>query len=427
VFTRLCGYEVDEFLQLPLEAVVQLVHADDRAPVSAAMEDALASPLGTPCQIDYRLRARDDHYVWLRDQFTLFCDEDGQRAFIGSVQDVSLMKYADAERAALEVRNRQLEKAESLGRMASSVAHLFNNHLQAVVSHLELVENKSGQDRHEHLLMSQVSLAKAIEVSQLLLTYLGQTPGDREFCSWTELCREAFGEWSKAHRELTDAWQVDLPEPGPLVFANSRLLRFALGHVLTNAREAQAGYLGRLRLATALVPADAVGASHRFPVGWQPTQASYAVKGIIHAHDGVLTVTSRPGIGTTVSLYLPLAQGALIRTPEVATVSPVATGFNPPSTGTVLFTDDDEALREVTGELITLVGYEVVTASGGLEAVELLKVHGDAIICAVTDLSMPDIDGWQTMEMLKALRPDLPVVPASGFDRSRALAKAIFR
>lgn len=464
VFTRLTGYDVEEFLRQPLDVVVGLVHPDDRDPVSAAVSDAVNSPDGTPCQIDYRLRSVEDNYIWLRDQFTVVHDAAGHRALIGSIQDVTLMKYADTQRVTLETRNRQLEKAESLGRMASSVAHLFNNHLQAVVSHLELADTRGGRERHEHLHLSRVSLEKAIEVSQLLLTYLGQTPGDREVCSWSQLCREAFQEWSTRNRLPAQAWQLALSEPGPLVLANPRLIRFALGHVLSNAREAQGTAVGTLSLATSLVPAETVGASHRFPVGWKPKQPSYAVvtitdggsgiaeadldkaldpfystkgvgrglglpavQGIVQAHEGVVTLSSRPGSGTKVSLYLPVVQGTLAPPVELAAEGKASAVDSVGQEdlavrNTVLFVDDDEALREVTGEMISLLGYHVVTAASGPEAVELLKAHGESVVCVVTDLSMPDVDGWQTMALLKALRPQLPVVLASGFDRSRALS-----
>jgi len=88
----------------------------------------------------------------------------------------------------------------------------------------------------------------------------------------------------------------------------------------------------------------------------------------------------------------------------------------------VLFVDDDESLREVTGELIGLLGYQVLTAANGLEALEVVQEHAPELVCVVTDLSMPYLDGWGLLAKLRQNYPGLPVLMVSGYDASQALA-----
>jgi CheY-like chemotaxis protein len=133
-----------------------------------------------------------------------------------------------------------------------------------------------------------------------------------------------------------------------------------------------------------------------------------AVKGILRAHEGAVHVGSEVGIGTTITVLLPVAPGAAF-----AAASPPAA---PPRLhGRVLLADDEDTVRRVTARLLTLLGLEVVEAPSGAAAIELFACEPAGFAAAMLDFSMPGLDGLRTYERLLALRPDLPGLLASGY------------
>jgi PAS domain S-box-containing protein len=266
--------------------------------------------------------------------------EPGKRVFI--IRDISERRQAEADRASLAQRNQQLRKAESLGRMAGAVAHLFNNHLQAVTGNLDLLAGSmDGQARERWIAGARQALEKATRVSRLMLVYLGQIADDQEPCRLTELCRGALP-------DLLDrapgnaAIHSNFPAPGPVIRAAAPLVRDILGNLVTNAWEALGGAPGSIHLVLSTCPAEAIPAAHRFPVGWQPKAPKYAclsvadtgggipeadlekvfepfyttrftgrglglpvVLGIAQAHGGAVVVAGAPGGGTVFQVYFP--------------------------------------------------------------------------------------------------------------------------
>jgi CheY-like chemotaxis protein len=89
-----------------------------------------------------------------------------------------------------------------------------------------------------------------------------------------------------------------------------------------------------------------------------------------------------------------------------------------------LFVDDEPELREVTAELIAVIGYQVLTASGGEEALRLFRNNRETISCVITDLSMPEMDGWELVARLRELDPRLPILLATGFDQAQVHSRA---
>jgi len=88
----------------------------------------------------------------------------------------------------------------------------------------------------------------------------------------------------------------------------------------------------------------------------------------------------------------------------------------------VLFVDDDAVLREVMENILKHLGFTVFVAASGHEAVVLFQKHQDSIECLITDLSMPEMDGWETLAALRKIRPHLPAVLASGYNETKAMS-----
>ena len=144
------------------------------------------------------------------------------------------------------------------------------------------------------------------------------------------------------------------------------------------------------------------------------------VLGLVGAQEGALAVESEPGRGTTFRVFLPLPDQALLpaRKEEAVLSDPL------PDRVWVLLVEDETQVRTMAQALLRRLGYEVVTAVDGVEAVEVFRRHQDWIGCVLLDLTQPRLDGWETLAALRALRPDLPVILASGYDEARAMEGA---
>lgn len=368
---------------------------------------------------------------------------------LGVVRDIS-------ERKRVEAQNRQIQKVESLGRMAGAIAHLFNNKLQTVMGSLELMGGlPRAVDPTKYLTMAMQATEGAAALSRQMLVYLGQTSGTREPRFLGDLCREGLGLIRSNLPEQVEL-ETEIPFPGPVIHANSDQMHQVLTNLMVNAWEAMAEGKGRIRLSLQTCPAADIPALHRFPVDWQPQEGDHAcleiadtgsgiaaadieklfdpffstkftgrglglpvVLGIVQAHGGAIVADSALGQGSVFRVYFPIAAGALASPPEGA-----IRRADPASGGTILLIDDDECLLQSTGAMLDLLGFTLLTAKDGAEALEVFRQHRQDIRCVITDLTMPRMNGWETLTALRQLEPALPVVLASGYDKAQVMSGA---
>jgi signal transduction histidine kinase/CheY-like chemotaxis protein len=354
----------------------------------------------------------------------------------------------------LDIQNRQLQKAESLSRMAGAIAHHFNNMIGAVIGNLELIGMglPPESEAHKNLTQAMKAAQKAAEVSSLMLTYVGQTPVKHEPMDLSEACRLALSVLrSVIPNKVTVA--SGFPASGPIVRSNTKQIHLALTNLVTNARESIGDNPGTIELTVKTVSPANIPASHRFPVDWQPRDIPYAcmavadtgcgiadrdiekifdpffstrftgrgmglpvILGIVRAHDGVISVASDPDRGSVFRIFLPVSNEEIPLRPEKTIPVPKVEGG-----GTVLLIEDEELLRNLAGIMLSRLGYRVLKAKDGIEAVEIFRQHRDQIRFVLSDLTMPRMDGWETLNALRSLSPEIPVILSSGYDESQVM------
>jgi CheY-like chemotaxis protein len=144
------------------------------------------------------------------------------------------------------------------------------------------------------------------------------------------------------------------------------------------------------------------------------------VLGTVRAYEGLLTVESRRLLGTTVRVFLPL----LPRVPPIKKIEKIqvtSTARPAQSRSLVLLAEDEEHLRRATQRMLGRLGYEVVAAADGVDALLRFRQNLDDIGLAMIDLSMPRMDGWTTLKAMHELRPNTPVILVSGYDEQLAM------
>jgi len=414
----------------------------------------LISETGSPQSWELQMVRSDGTVFWAHLDTATAQDSEGAILFHIVITRIAERKQAEQALQEVIAKNRQLQKAESLGRMAGSIAHHFNNKLQTVMSNLELLGGlPQGMNPAKCLNMAKLATERAAEVSRLMLLFLGQTTSIREPRYLAELCWESL---PMLQDTLPDGviLEADLPKPGAVVSVNTNEINRVLINLVCNAWEAMGGATGCIRLSVKPAQAKDIPLAHRYPVGWHPHGPDYVclavedtgcglaeaeiekvfdpfyttkfigrglglpvVMGIVHSHGGVVTIESEPGQYSVFRVFFPVCNEAMPRLPEMGVQASAFEGG-----GTILLVDDDELLLTATGAMIEMLGFSLLTAKDGVEALEIFEQHRADIRCVITDLAMPRKDGWATLAALRELDTDLPVILASGYDEARVLS-----
>jgi CheY-like chemotaxis protein len=248
---------------------------------------------------------------------------------------------------------------------------------------------------------------------------------------------------------------MDFPSPGPTINGNANQIQQVLTNLIANASESYDTH-GSVQLIVKTVSAESIPRSHRYPVDWQPQNTKYAclevtdtgcgiadediekifdpfftskftgrglglpvALGIIKTHNGTITVKSEPGKGSVFRAFLPVSAEAIINSPKNSATAPVLDGH-----GTVLLVEDSESARKAVRSMLMRLGFTVIGARNGREAVKVFHHHKNEIRCVLCDLTMPEMNGWETLTALRNLCPALPVVLVSGHDEEQAMADA---
>lgn len=400
-------------------------------PVGNAWREALA---GRRTEIrDYRFFSaiRGVEIVYDAD-FTPLYDSEG--SIIGAL----CILRETTERRRLE----HLAKLETVAQLTGGVAHDFNNLLTAAMGCLDMIVSEAASPRTVSLAHTALrSIDRGARLTQQLLAFARRQALRPVPSNLNDLLREIEVLVRRALGE-TIALVIDAAPDLPDCDVDPAQFEAAVMNLVMNARDAmQSG--GRLRLTTRrlasaelpveadLLPADYVTfAVEDTGCGMQPEVAARAfepfyttkeigkgsglglsmVYGFAKQSGGGLRIETAPGHGTCVTLYLPYpSRGAAI-----APSDPVFDGEERGS-GTILVVEDDEAVREITVEIVRGLGYETLVARDGQEAVDILR-RIDRIDLLFSDLIMPgELSGVALARQARLLRPGLPVLLVTGY------------
>ena len=394
------------------------------------------------------------------DVYTAAINTDKRQLNFAIIHDITDRVKAEADRDRFEAQNRQLQKTESLSRMAGAIAHHINNQLQAVMISLELLDETADEHQKPTRIRSIISTAirsaeKAAEVSSLLLTYLARVPVTFEPLDLAATCSKAQPVWLVSKPKNVD-FQIELPESGPVIHSNASQIQLLVTNLLTNAWEACENSPGSVTLTITTVDKEAIVPTFRYPVDFTPSDQQYAciavadsgcgiqeqmfdqifdpffstkftgrgmglpvALGIIRAHHGAITVESLAGRGSTFRVYLPISEKVVPKREPLA-----VTSQDLPGRGTILIVEDVPLIREIVATMLKSLGYAVLQAEDGAKALELFARHQQDIACVISDIVMPRMNGWQTLKALRRRAPGIPVIFASGYSEAQILEES---
>jgi two-component system cell cycle sensor histidine kinase/response regulator CckA len=410
-------------------SLFEAVHPNDRPRVLRTLQDEG----GDPYELEYRIVRPDSSIRWIRERAFPVYDGDGLVIRTARVaEDVTGRRES-------EMLLRQAQKMEAVGRLAGGVAHDFNNLLSVIFGHSALLAASAPSPERLENSVAEINRAaeRAAALTQQLLAF-----GRRQVVEPRAVDLGAFLAESQDHLRRLAGERVHLkmilaPDLSP-VNADPGQLNQIVTNLVENARDAMAQG-GELTVETREIVFDAPsGAARRGRYlrlavtdtgrGMTPEVEARAfepffstktdstglglsvVDGIVTQNGGHLTVTTRPGSGSTFSVYLP----ALKEPPPLDRLSPTALS-KPVSAGeTILLVEDEDPVREVTALLLESLGYQVLQVTGAEEALELVQAKRPKIDLLFTDVLMPGMSGRELAEAFRVHDPGIKVLFQSG-------------
>jgi PAS domain S-box-containing protein len=421
------------------------IHPDDQAAVTAAIQAALDSR--RIFEFEHRVLRLDGSLGWTFSRAVPLLDADGQIVeWFGAATDIT-------QRKRFEEQLRETAKLESVGLLAGGIAHDFNNLLTGILGNASLVADTLPHSDINRAPVEEVIRAaeRASLLTGQLLAYAGKGRVETRRIHLSELVRD-IGGLVETVTPKSARIHFDLAPDLPAVEVDSAQIQQVVMNLVINAAEAigqehgsvlvktglqqvDQQYLSTLRMAYEISPGSYVTLDVE-DTGCGMDEATLArifdpffttkfhgrglglsaVLGIVRSHKGALKVYSAPGRGTTFKLLLP-AVGEPADTAAVTGPVPDLRGE-----GVILVVDDESTVRTIARTTLERYGYTVLLAQNGREALDVFAVHPE-IRAVLLDLTMPVMDGEETLRRLHLLRPGLPVVLSSGFNEAESLGR----
>ncbi len=432
-YERIWGGTCESLYREP-KSFLQAIHEDDRARIEARLPSQAA---GDYDEI-YRIRRPDGAIAWIHDRAFPICDAAGEVVRIAGVAtDITAQRQLEQQLA-------QAQRMDSIGRLAGGIAHDFNNLLTVVLSSAQLALDKlpAGANSRSDLEAIEDAGGRAARLTSQLLTFARRQVVASVRLDLNDVVRQIEGLLQRAmgeHIELRTALEPDLGAVkadraqveqvivnlainGRDAMPNGGCLKietrnFALGPQRADGHEGvEAGDYVVLAVSDSGVGIPSENLPHIFepffttkPTGQGTGLGLATCHGIVHKAGGVILVASTLGGGTTFSVMLPRV-GGHDAVAERRPSAPMRGGLE-----TVLFVEDEPAVRRVGVKILAEQNYRVLEASDGLEALELAASHSGPIHLLVTDVVMPHMSGVELARRLIEKRLDVRVLYTSGY------------
>jgi PAS domain S-box-containing protein len=443
---ELTGYDPGEFGSLGIAVWENLVHTDDRTEAKRILDEAIR--LRMPYRAAYRFLRKDGTYMPVEDRGVFFYGDDGRPIrMIGSMTD-------ESERTLLQDQLQQAMKMEAMGRLAGGVAHDFNNLLTTIMGNIDLARSLTGDP--DGLAQSLEEINRAAESASALTRQLlafsrrqiiEPQPLDLNgLVSRMELMlKRIIGEDVSLRTELA---------PGlGTIRADAGQLEQVLVNLAVNARDAMPGG-GRLLIRTANAELDPEACRSRSglrpgphveltvsdtghgmsdevkrhlfepffttkPQGRGTGLGLATIYGIVKQSGGDMEVSSAVGRGAAFRMLLPRVTAEAAAPPAPA-AERTLTGSE-----TILLVEDEEGVRNLAIALLARLGYRVLPASGGAEALQTAAEHSARIELLLTDVVMPGLNGRQLADRLVTIHPEMKVLYTSGYTEDSDVLRGV--
>jgi two-component system cell cycle sensor histidine kinase/response regulator CckA len=452
----LFGYQRDELLGKKVDVLLptrlRRRHVGHRA---AYADDPRTRPMGAGLELAGRRKDGTEFPVEIN--LGTVDSEDGPLV-LAFVRDTSEPRRLQDERREFERNLLETQRLESLGLLAGGVAHDFNNLLAVMLGNASLALTMLDHEAPAHRELEQIALAaqRAGELTTQMLAYAGKGRYVVRPVRISGVVREMIDliESTVSKKALLE---LDLADCTPTIEADVNQLRQVVLNLITNASEALADRTGTITVCTGTVEVDRTylaqyelaeeipGGTYAFlevadtGAGMDAeTRAKIfdpffttkftgrglglaAVLGIVRAHGGAIKVCSEAGAGTSFRLLFPASDRSEV-TPSGRLEADDWRG-----SGTVLVADDEKPVREMAASMLERLGYAVVLAGDGIEALRILAESSMPLAFVLLDLMMPRMDGEEVLDELERQGATTPIILCSGYNSQELSQRLVGR
>lgn len=419
---------------------LEAIHPEERQTIEARFfEQSLAGRYDE----EYRVTRPDGSVRWIRDRGFPIRDASGTPyRVVGIATDITEKKH-------LETQFYRAQRLESLGTLASGIAHDLNNVFTPILTISQLLRLHPSQldGRAEDMLkVLEESAKRGANLIKQILTFTRGTEGDRSPVAIFPLLQEVIDVVQQTFPKLITIRHNLVDQLPWLVLADSTFLHQVFMNLCVNARDAMPdGGILALTVERQFVDQDFAAANLDARVGdygvvtvadtgvgispsvrdriFEPFFTTKApgqgtglglstVLGIVKNYGGFLQVFSEVGHGTEIKVFLPLIEGVPNR-PHSSEESLDGNGE------LVLVVDDDTAVRISTQSLLESHRYSVISTYDGIEALTLYNQHRDEIQSVILDIMMPAMSGISLIQRLRAINPTVKIIAMSGLSAHR--------
>jgi PAS domain S-box-containing protein len=447
--SEITGYTLEEILGQPLW---KLVHPLDQDLVKARAQARLKGDV-VPLRYEFRLETKQGETRWI--DFAAGTVVLGDRVLgLGTAFDVTERVKANEAKLKVERRLLEAQRLESLGLLAGGVAHDFNNLLTVIQGNAGMLREADGEPELAQSCLRNIedTCRRASDLVGQMLAYSGRGRVHVQFLDLNRLVQE-IAQLLSVSLPKSVSLRFELAEHLPSVSADAAQLHQVVMNLVTNAAEAIGDAEGTvtlrsgmrdlgetdvtgLQVAEALKPGSFVylevadtgtgmdrETQDRIFDPFFTTKFTgrglglAAMQGIVRGHGGGVEIHSQPGSGTVFRIYLPAQEGSEV--PEPVPV-PEAAPVNWRGEGLVLVVDDEPGIRDFARRVLERVGFEVIVAADGVEAVEHVRAHQAELRLVLLDLTMPRLGGDGALADMRAMGFRAPIVRWSGYAQSDA-------
>jgi len=453
----LTGYTAEEIKEMQPQEMLRHLHPEDQEKVRL-----LAAKLAKKTDerewlgpVDYRFCHLDGQYRSFSDHLHVLYDKSGQPVSIsGSIRDVTQITRLEESMRMLEKKFQDSQKMAGLGLLASGIAHDFNNLMTVVLGNAELALMECGGSDGGVLDEVKKTALRAAELANQMLVYTGKSTLVRGSLNMGAVVKEMT---SLLDVSISKKVSIEycLADNIPLIRGDISQIRQVAMNLITNASEAIGDRPGVIAISIRGVDLESGEIEQTIPPGGLPAGRYVLLEvsdtgagmteetrqrifdplfttkitgrglglasllNVVMRHNGAVAVDSNVGMGTVFHIYFPAeVEPVTPASEEVRVENGEWRGY-----GTVLVADDESAIRDVAKALLERFGFRVITASDGLEAVNIYTENAGDITLLLMDLNMPRLNGIEAILRIRHINPKVPVLFMSGYPREQAMSQ----
>jgi len=367
-------------------------------------------------------------------------------------------KKEEEEQQKMKTKLSETQKLESLGVLAGGIAHDFNNILSGILGNSELALHDLPETSpiRNYLERIREETRRAADLSNQMLAYSGKGKFVIENIDINEIVKKTV-HMLEASLSKMHSFKYDLTENLPSVKVDITQIRQVIMNLIINASEAIGENRGVISITTGVkecdrhyfknmylqeeIPEDFYNFIEVADTGVGMDEETIkkifdpffttkftgrglgmsAVLGIIRGHKGAINIESKPGEGTKFIVFLPSSK----ETPSTVKFDREESSAPWRGSGTVLVVDDEKAVRDVAKIMLEKIGFNVITAADGQEAVNIFRYRSNGIDCVLLDLSMPRMSGKKCFIELRKIKKDIRVIMYSGYSEDETIQKFV--